>query len=90
MPAATVTTPSVAAITPTESVLEINAYATVPVAVASAVKIVCPSVFEFSAIGGAVITPFAPFEAVPGEVQALIAASAKYMVKSNFMYLVYL
>jgi len=77
LPDATVTTPVLVAIDPTESVLDINAYARVPPLpdVAVAVKIVCPGVFECSAKVVAVITPVDPAEAVPGEDQAVIAAS---------------
>jgi len=44
-----------------------------------AVKIVSPTAFEFSAIVANVISPSAPPSAVPGEDQAVIAASATLM-----------
>jgi len=80
LPAATVTTPELVSIAPTESVLELNAYVRVGAGtvsdVAVAVKIVSPSAFEFSAIAVGVITPSAPPSAVPGEDQSVITASA--------------
>ena len=77
MPAATVTSPVLVSIAPTESVLDINAYARVPPLpdVAVAVKIVSPTSFEFSAIAVAVISPSVVPDAAPGDVQAVIAAS---------------